>query len=265
MPLLLTPRHARGGAGRLPGALRRDGGSIAIGRDPASDVPLEHPLVSGRHCAIVGSGAAWQLHDSSTNGTLLNGERVVGPRALRDGDVIGIADFELLVNVGGGGAVAGSAPVARQDAWGRGAAAPVATATTVPMEGAARTAIEGIAALSRARVKARQDLGVPVVADPLTEPGDVMERLAAMPPASAAGAVTKACEALAAHERAMLAAMQAAFRATLDHFAPAAIKLRAKSDAEAWKAYERAFGASSDGFVETFAQELAKAYRAGAG
>ena len=258
MPLMLTPRNAAGGAARLPGPVRRDSGSIAIGRDPASDLAIDHPLVSGRHCTVSGSGGQWQVQDSSTNGTLLNGERVAGARALRNGDVIGVGAIELLVAIAGTAAPAASAG----DAWGRGAPVLAAAGTG---DGLTRAAVEGIAALSRARTKARQDLGVPAATDPLAEPGDVLARLSAMPPASAAGAVTKACEALAAHERALLTAMQAAFRGTLDHFAPAAIKNRAKSDADAWKAYERAFAAARDGFVETVAQELAKAYRDEAG
>ncbi|WBH16684.1 FHA domain-containing protein [Sphingomonas radiodurans] len=269
MPLVLTPRAARGGVVRLPGALRRDSGTISIGRDPASDLPLDHPLASGRHCTVSGSGAQWQLHDSSTNGTLLNGERIVGARTLREGDVIGIAEIELHVSIAMGAAAPDAAK--RLDDWGRGPAAPAARPqpTAAPAMASAgdaltRSAIEGIASLSRARRKAREQLGVPVAsedADPLGAPGDVLARLQRMPPASATGAVTAACEALAAHERALLAAMQGTFRRAMDHFAPAAIKQRAKTDADAWKAYERAFAASSDGFTETFAQELAKAYR----
>jgi predicted component of type VI protein secretion system len=270
MPLLLTPRNTRGGAARLPAALRRDGGSIAIGRDPASDLPLDHPLVSGRHCTIVGSGGAWQLHDTSTNGTLLNGERVVGGRSLRSGDVIGVGETEIAVQID-----VGSQPGTgdRRDDWGRGAptgtarpalaASHQASTPAAATDALTRSAIEGIASLSQTRRKAREQLGAPVAsdqADPFAGPGDVLARLQAMPTASAAGAVTAACEALASHERALLAAMQGTFRKALDQFAPASIKQRAKSDADAWKAYERAF-AASDGFVDTFAQELAKAYR----
>lgn len=271
MPLLLTPRNMRGGAGRLPAALRRDSGTIAIGRDPASDLPLDHPLVSGRHCTIVGSGGAWQVHDSSTNGTLLNGERVVGARSLRDGDVIGVGETELAVRIAG--APPGAGGGGEHDEWGRGTAASAARpgmATRQPAsmpanasDALTRSAIEAIASLTRARCKAREQLGVPDTSDPsdpFGAPGDVLAHLRAMPPASASGAVTKACDALAAHERALLAAMQGTFRKALDQFAPASIKQSAKTDADAWKAYERAF-AASDGFVDTFAQELARAYR----
>lgn len=270
MALLLTPRSARRTAVRVPPALHRDGGAITIGRDAASDLALDHPLASARHCTVSGAGNAWQIHDSSSNGTFVNGERVSGARTLRNGDVIGIADMEFAVTLDG------AAPQA--DPWGRGApavrAAPPSVEPTPPPsrsgpDPVARAAIDALARLTQARLKARREIGAPATddaANPLASGSAdaILARLAAMPPAAAAQAVTQAGEALAAHDRALLAAMQATFHAALDHFAPAAIRQRAATDAAAWKAYERAF-AASDGFVETFAQELAKAYRERAG
>jgi DNA-binding winged helix-turn-helix (wHTH) protein len=67
-----------------------DGDSI-IGRDPRSQVWLEHDGVSRRHAQIHIGGDADRptLTDlGSTNGTSVNGKRVDGPTPLADGDII---------------------------------------------------------------------------------------------------------------------------------------------------------------------------------
>jgi len=65
---------------------------IALGRDPLADVRFdaERDLdVSGKHAAVVLSGAGWAVRDlGSRNGTFLNGQRVKGDSPLADGDVI---------------------------------------------------------------------------------------------------------------------------------------------------------------------------------
>ncbi len=53
--------------------------SFWIGRDPRCEVSFDPDLdlqVSGRHAEIVWSGGAYQLNDSSTNGTFINGQAV---------------------------------------------------------------------------------------------------------------------------------------------------------------------------------------------
>ncbi|MBA2920535.1 MULTISPECIES: type VI secretion system-associated FHA domain protein [Sphingomonas] len=132
-----------------------------------------------------------------------------------------------------------------------------------------RAGITGLAMLAQARRSARQELKVSPAAaanNPITDgPADAaLSRLMAMAPEQAGEAVAAACRELDAHQRAALAAMQAAFKTALDQFAPAAIKLRAKDDIAAWRSYEKAF-AANDGFVEVFAQEFAKAYQRLAG
>ena len=62
--------------------------SVLIGRDPASDLPLTDTLVSWHHARIEDRGDSWSLFDlESTNGTTVNGERVVEV-ALRPNDRI---------------------------------------------------------------------------------------------------------------------------------------------------------------------------------
>ena len=66
-----------------------------IGRQPASDVALTwDDEVSRAHADVECIGDVWTLVDDgrSRNGSYVNGERVHGRRALRDGDVIASGD-----------------------------------------------------------------------------------------------------------------------------------------------------------------------------
>ena len=130
-----------------------------------------------------------------------------------------------------------------------------------------RQSTAGLMAMTAARAKARTELGVKPAAasaNPLKKPESietVLAHLLAAPPAAAA-AMTEVLGEIDAHQHATLHAMQGALRATLDKFAPQAIRQRGGNDAaKLWKAYETAFSAD-DGFVELFAQELAAAYTA---
>ena len=73
--------------------------SRIIGRGPAVDLDLGFdPQVSRAHAELEPVGAAWALVDDglSRNGSFVNGDRVVGRRRLRDGDVARIGDTQLL-------------------------------------------------------------------------------------------------------------------------------------------------------------------------
>ena len=65
-------------------------GPIVLGRDPNCTFPLHDLRVSWRHATITPDGAdGYQLVDlRSTNGTLINGIPIDGPRTLQDGDKI---------------------------------------------------------------------------------------------------------------------------------------------------------------------------------
>ncbi|MFG2309769.1 FHA domain-containing protein [Streptomyces sp. NPDC048566] len=63
---------------------------LRIGRDPASGLRLNHETVSRVHAELSRQGGVWVLRDlGSTNGTTVNGRRVVGASVVRDGDQIG--------------------------------------------------------------------------------------------------------------------------------------------------------------------------------
>ncbi len=70
-------------------------GSLLIGREASCDVVAESKKVSRRHAEIVATPKGYLLIDNSTNGTLVNGERVAGQRLLARADVIRCGDDEF--------------------------------------------------------------------------------------------------------------------------------------------------------------------------
>jgi hypothetical protein len=116
--------------------------------------------------------------------------------------------------------------------------------------------------LAQDRRKAREDLGVAATPGEAAGAGSAEElllRLLSLSPADAAQQVGAIGAGIDAHQRAVLGAMQGSLHQALDQFAPTSIKTATRGDAEAWKAYERAFEAK-DGFVEVFAQALSRHY-----
>lgn len=80
-------------AERLPKLLLPVPGSghpLRIGRDPASGLRLTHETVSRVHAELRHQGGMWVLRDlGSTNGTTVNGRRVIGAAVVREGDQVG--------------------------------------------------------------------------------------------------------------------------------------------------------------------------------
>lgn len=75
---------------------------MTIGRDPASKLHLANPMVSWKHAVIAVSPQGHILHDlNSTNGTFVNGQRVLTPHFLRMGDEIQIGPYSLLYKESG--------------------------------------------------------------------------------------------------------------------------------------------------------------------
>jgi len=71
-------------------------GRHVIGRDAEADVHIAHISVSRRHAVIEHSTeGTWLIDADSTNGTWINGQRLVGSRALSDGDQIRLGEVEL--------------------------------------------------------------------------------------------------------------------------------------------------------------------------
>jgi pSer/pThr/pTyr-binding forkhead associated (FHA) protein len=66
-------------------------GRVAIGRGRDCELALFTDNASRRHAEVYAEGEGFLVRDlGSTNGTLVNGERIEAPRALRPGDRIGI-------------------------------------------------------------------------------------------------------------------------------------------------------------------------------
>ena len=77
---------------RLP-----DGAVKTVGRTARADFIVEAPLVSRLHCRLTARGDELVVEDlSSTNGTLVNGERI-DRSALKTGDVLTVGRVEFSV------------------------------------------------------------------------------------------------------------------------------------------------------------------------
>ncbi|MEA2271416.1 MAG: type transport system ATP-binding protein [Solirubrobacteraceae bacterium] len=80
------------------------GGQVVIGRDPgAADVTLEDdPDVSRRHAAFSLAGGGVTVEDlGSTNGTLVNGQRLSGTVPLKNGDKVQVGDTVIEIRIAG--------------------------------------------------------------------------------------------------------------------------------------------------------------------
>jgi len=106
------------------------GAALRFGREAGADVVVPGGQVSRRHAEIVASPRGYLLIDTSTNGTLVNGEKVQNQRILARADVIRIAEEEFRFYAD----VAPAAPAAPAPAAPRPAAAavPAAPAPAAP-------------------------------------------------------------------------------------------------------------------------------------
>src|SRR5205823_8427107 len=76
-------------------------GAAVIGRDPASAaLVIEDSEASRRHASLIPEGQSLNVEDlGSTNGTFVNGERLVGARVLVPGDRLRVGTTVLEVAV----------------------------------------------------------------------------------------------------------------------------------------------------------------------
>ena len=66
--------------------------SLVFGREAGCDVVVAGKDVSRRHAEIMSTAQGYMLVDSSTNGTVVNGEKIQGQRLLARADVIAIGE-----------------------------------------------------------------------------------------------------------------------------------------------------------------------------
>ncbi|HSX91112.1 MAG TPA: type VI secretion system-associated FHA domain protein TagH [Pseudomonas sp.] len=94
-----------------------DRGELKIGRNPENDWILPDPerLVSGQHCIIQLRDGTYYLTDTSTNGVQLVHAGVRMHRGnsepLRDGELLRVGEYDILVQISGAPQVIDTAPV----------------------------------------------------------------------------------------------------------------------------------------------------------
>ena len=73
-------------------------GELFVGRDLSNDIVINDPEISRRHARLFNQGSGFVVEDlGSTNGTFINGQRLVGPNVLRPGDVMTFGERLSLV------------------------------------------------------------------------------------------------------------------------------------------------------------------------
>lgn len=73
-------------------------GPVVIGRTPGADIVIADDYVSSQHARVVPTGDGAVLEDlGSTNGTVLNGQRIMAPALLAPGDEIELGTVVLKV------------------------------------------------------------------------------------------------------------------------------------------------------------------------
>jgi predicted component of type VI protein secretion system len=86
-----------------------------FGRAEHCDVRLDDPTVSSDHLEVTRHGATLVATDlGSRNGTLLNGQRLMGPTRLTDGDTLALGSCRLRIGIAGG-RIPGTAAIRSQD------------------------------------------------------------------------------------------------------------------------------------------------------
>jgi len=72
---------------------RLEKSEMFVGRDLNNDIVINDPEVSRRHARFFLQGKTYVLEDlGSTNGTAVNGQRLMGPYILKDGDTITLGE-----------------------------------------------------------------------------------------------------------------------------------------------------------------------------
>lgn len=72
----------------------------SIGRSPSNTIAFDDAFASGEHVLVTLRSGQWWLEDrGSSNGTLLNGYRIEEPVVLSTGDVIGVGQVELKIEL----------------------------------------------------------------------------------------------------------------------------------------------------------------------
>jgi predicted component of type VI protein secretion system len=75
-----------------------EGPELFIGREQNNDIIINDPEVSRRHARLFAKGGSYGIEDlGSTNGTLINGQRIAGQTILRGGETINFGEHIILI------------------------------------------------------------------------------------------------------------------------------------------------------------------------
>jgi len=75
-----------------------EGEQLIIGRDSSNSVTINDAEISRKHSRLSFQGGKYVLEDlGSTNGTFVNGQRLVGPVVLKPGDVVSLGEQIVLM------------------------------------------------------------------------------------------------------------------------------------------------------------------------
>ncbi|GBD36424.1 hypothetical protein HRbin36_01549 [bacterium HR36] len=84
-----------GGGDEIPLVRER----LVIGRRDSCDICLKYPNVSAMHAELTYKDGYWFVKDlNSTNGTKVNGQRIIGQKLLRPGDELEIAKRKFRIH-----------------------------------------------------------------------------------------------------------------------------------------------------------------------
>ncbi|MEU6736375.1 FHA domain-containing protein [Streptomyces physcomitrii] len=79
---------------RLPAAPTHE--PLRIGREPGNGLRLSHETVSRVHAELIRQGGIWVLRDlGSSNGTCVNGRRVIGAAVVQEGDQVSFGQMSF--------------------------------------------------------------------------------------------------------------------------------------------------------------------------
>ena len=86
-------------SGPTPGAtFSLEGDQLVVGRDSASAIAINDAEVSRKHARLNFQGGKYVIEDlGSTNGTFVNGQRLVSPVVLKSGDVVSLGEQIVLM------------------------------------------------------------------------------------------------------------------------------------------------------------------------
>ena len=116
-------------SGPTPGVVfPLEGDQLIIGRDAVNAVAINDAEVSRKHARLTFQGGKYVLEDlGSTNGTFVNGQRLVSSTVLKPGDVVSLGE-QIVLMYEGLSSDAGATMIGRKAARPAPAPAPVASA-----------------------------------------------------------------------------------------------------------------------------------------